>query len=131
MATIRERNSRYTAIIRKAGYSPVTKTFSSRRNAEQWARRIESSIEQGEVVETARHTLADAIERYQNEAGRHVFRNANGSAPFKYRDNWVVAVTAAKVDDFRVHDLRHVAASTLAMAGKGLGKTLLRISNED
>ena len=70
MATIRERKSRFTAIIRKAGHPPVTKTFSSRRNAEQWARRIESSIEQSEVVETGRHALAEAIERYRNDSGQ-------------------------------------------------------------
>ena len=304
MATVRERNGRFTAMVRKAGHAPMTQTFSSKRNAEQWARRIESNIEQGKVVETGRHSMSDAIDRYKNEhdhelgtkeknlldwwskqlgdrrmsslrrsdffeardklrkaksrlggtiapatinrrlsaisavltaamawewinanpariprltennqrerlltgpeqqrllkacsastepalypfivalmssgaragellalrwaeldldagiarllktksgkrraipirghalelladmakerAGQkvvrldetgHVFRNADGSAPFKYRESWVIAVTAAKVDDFRVHDLRHLAASTLAMAG--------------
>ncbi len=47
----------------------VTKTFSKRGVSETWARKIESAIEQGEIVETSRHTLAEAIHRYKDEPG--------------------------------------------------------------
>lgn len=46
-----------------------------------------------------------------------VFKNKTGFAPFYYRKAWQEVVTAAKLDDFRFHDLRHLAASYLAMAG--------------
>ena len=52
MATIRERNGRFTVMVRKAGHTPITKTFSKRGIAEKWARKIESAIEQGEIVES-------------------------------------------------------------------------------
>lgn len=64
MATIRERNRRFTAMVRKAGRGSVSKSFSTRRAAEKWARHTEVTIEKGELPEVTPHTLADAIDRY-------------------------------------------------------------------
>jgi integrase len=46
-----------------------------------------------------------------------VFKNKTGFTPFYYRKAWQDVVAAAKLEDFRFHDLRHLAASHLAMAG--------------
>lgn len=46
-----------------------------------------------------------------------VFKNKTGFAPFYFRPAWGEARAAAKLDDVRFHDLRHLAASMLAMAG--------------
>lgn len=45
------------------------------------------------------------------------FRHADGRAPFDYDRTWRSARQAAGIDDFHFHDLRHLAASELAMAG--------------
>ncbi len=46
-----------------------------------------------------------------------VFKNKTGYAPFYYRKVWCEIRNEAKLGDFRFHDLRHLAASHLAMAG--------------
>ncbi len=60
----------YKARIRKPGQAIVTKTFKYRSDAEKWARKAEGEIERDEsglTTEAHRHTLADAIDRYQRE----------------------------------------------------------------
>ncbi len=71
MATIRKRSARYQAIIRRKNLSPVSRTFATRSDAQQWARRIEREMdmgtyrpEQGVSVET---TLQDLLHRYLHE----------------------------------------------------------------
>ena len=50
-----------------------------------------------------------------------VFANALGNAPFP-RKAWHRAMRAAEIEDFRFHDLRHSAASYLAMSGATLAE---------
>ncbi len=45
--------------------------------------------------------------------------------PYDFRKHWVKARETAKLTDFRFHDLRHTAASLLAMRGA----TLLQIAD--
>ncbi len=73
MATIRERNGRYTAMVRKAGHPTLTQTFTSRRKAEQWAAGKEALIEEGQAFDTpTKYTLADAVDRYLEDPDRHL-----------------------------------------------------------
>lgn len=46
-----------------------------------------------------------------------VFPQASGDRPLEPRDWFAKALAAAKIKDFRFHDLRHTAASYLAMSG--------------
>lgn len=55
----------------------------------------------------------------------YVFPRKDGLKPMEIRKAWEKAVRAAGLDDFRFHDLRHTAASYLAMNGA----TLVEISN--
>jgi integrase len=50
-----------------------------------------------------------------------IFANRRGRALFP-RKAWLEALTAAEIDDFRFHDLRHSAASYLAMSGATLAE---------
>ena len=52
MASIRERNGKWTVSIRRRGHDPVYKTFGTRKDAERWAQRAESKIEDGDVIST-------------------------------------------------------------------------------
>lgn len=71
MATIRKRGElQWQAIIKRRGHPLVSKTWNTRKEAEAWARQIESEIDRGIFVsriETERTTLHDLIERYRVE----------------------------------------------------------------
>jgi integrase len=74
MAVIERRKQKdgthsYRARVRKGGYEE-SNSFQRRRDAEIWARQLEADIESGEAlpaVESKRHTLAEAIGRYERE----------------------------------------------------------------
>ncbi|MEM6531686.1 MAG: site-specific integrase [Myxococcota bacterium] len=51
-----------------------------------------------------------------------VFPAASTSEPARIRSAWARAVSIAQLDDFRFHDLRHSAASYLAMNGATLAE---------
>jgi integrase len=51
-----------------------------------------------------------------------VFPNATGGRPLGIRDAFEGAVERAGIKDFRFHDLRHTAASYLAMSGASLAE---------
>jgi hypothetical protein len=50
MASIRNRNGVWQARITRKGQEPVSKSFTTRHDAERWARQIETQIDQGRFV---------------------------------------------------------------------------------
>lgn len=70
MASIKQRTSGYQAQVRRKGYPAVSHMFSSRKEAEAWARIIESEMDRGCFVdrsEAERTTLGDILVRYSKE----------------------------------------------------------------
>lgn len=60
----------WQATIRRKGYPVQVRTFRNRRDAQAWARQIESEVERGVFVSRAEAestTLAEALERYAAE----------------------------------------------------------------
>ena len=57
MASIRFRNGRYHAQIRRRGYPQQTKSFITKRDATAWARQAETQLDQGKGV--GRHSAAE------------------------------------------------------------------------
>ena len=53
MATIRKRGSKYQAQIRVKGYPPQSKSFNTQAAAKAWARRTESSMDNGSWIDTS------------------------------------------------------------------------------
>ena len=49
-----------------------------------------------------------------------LFPSRGGKRPLEVRDAWEIARARAKIDNFRFHDLRHTAASYMAMSGASL-----------
>ena len=68
MAYIRELVSgKWQAVVRRSGNKPVSKSFSTKTEAGQWARHIESEIDQGvyqDRTEAERGTIGELIDRY-------------------------------------------------------------------
>jgi len=54
-----------------------------------------------------------------------LFPGNNPQSPIEFRKHWLKALEDAEIDDFKFHDLRHTAASYLAMNGA----SLVEISN--
>ncbi len=70
MATFRERGGKFHVQVRMAGFPARTATFTTRRQAERWAKTIEADMIEGKhfrSVEARRRTLAEAIDRYVEE----------------------------------------------------------------
>jgi len=79
MATIRKRGKKWQAIIRIKGFKGVSKCFPLKKDAEHWAKVIESEQIRGAFVDTATASstsFAECLDRYEGEqkkAGRRSF----------------------------------------------------------
>ena len=72
------------------------------------------------------HVALDLIRaRYKEgktKADHFVFPNSEGDRPMFIEQHWLSALESADIEDFRFHDLRHSAASSLAMNGATLAE---------
>ena len=67
MASIRQREGKWQARVRRKSFPDEVRTFPSRQDAERWARSVESEIDKGSYVsrsEAESTTLKEIIERY-------------------------------------------------------------------
>jgi len=70
MASIIKRNNRYRVLIRKQGYSTISKSFGDRRTAETYAKDVESRIERGVFLDSGlaeSTTFLELVERFEKE----------------------------------------------------------------
>lgn len=71
MATIRKRGElQWQAIVKRKGFPNQTKTWNTRKEAEAWARQIESEMDRGVFItraEAEKTTVADLVDRYREE----------------------------------------------------------------
>ncbi|MCH9798436.1 MAG: hypothetical protein K0U18_02805 [Betaproteobacteria bacterium] len=70
MATFRKRSNGWQARIQRKGYPGLNKTFPIRKEADSWARNIESQMDNGNFVsrvEAENTTLAELLTRYLKE----------------------------------------------------------------
>ena len=79
MGSIRKRNGKYQAQVRRAGASPLSKTFTIKKDAQVWIRGIEARIDVGDTsIKVPRTTtLGELLERYSKQ----VTPNKKGAAP--------------------------------------------------
>lgn len=73
MATIRQRNDRWQAIIKRKGYPSQSKSFDLKKDAEKWARQQERSMDAGQWVdrtEAEQTTLKELLEKYAQEVSK-------------------------------------------------------------
>jgi integrase len=73
MATIRKREGKWQALVRRHGSRQIAKTFLSRKSAEQWARQMEIRLESGipdHLADIPFQCFADVIRRYEAEVSR-------------------------------------------------------------
>lgn len=70
MASIRSRNGKWQARVRRHGHPPIEKSFHTRTDAEKWARGVESEIDRGLYIdrtEAERILFTGILDRYAIE----------------------------------------------------------------
>lgn len=71
MATlVKTPSGTWKAVIRKSGFPTTAKTFRTKRDAEDWSRRVEDEMVRGVYIQRApaeRMTVAEALKRYMAE----------------------------------------------------------------
>ncbi|MES9966892.1 MAG: hypothetical protein ABW074_06440, partial [Sedimenticola sp.] len=68
MANIRKRHNTYQAQIRKRGFPTITKTFTTRKEAEAWVTNTESAMLRGDFSDSRKASeipLSQVIEHYR------------------------------------------------------------------
>lgn len=122
MASIRLRDGRWQARVKRQGFAESTRSFSSKQEAERWARALEVQMDAecgggGERAE--KHTVSDLITRYvaevlpgtKSEHDDRVRLRALAKRPFASTP--VAKLTPARVAKFRDERLAQVAAGTV------------------
>ena len=67
MASIRKRQGRYHAQVRRKGHPSITRTFASKTSATKWVKAVETDMERGEFKPQVNMTVDELIKRYQKE----------------------------------------------------------------
>lgn len=122
MASVRNRNGVWQARVTRKGQVPISKSFSTKQEADRWARHIESEIDKGSYInlDLAERTLfKDVIKRYIQD----VTLTTRSMKEDRYRLNamarhWIgklamTSLTAIKVAQYRDERLQLVSAGTV------------------
>ena len=122
MATFRNRSGKWQARIQRQGQAPVSKSFTTRQDAERWARQVEAQIDQGRFVSLRldeRTTLGELVTRYMAEV-TPLLRGAREDlirlAALKRNPLCklsMVALTPTRVAEFRDQRLKQVSNGTV------------------
>lgn len=67
MARIENRNGKWRAVVRRAGYPTQTKTFTLKSAAEQWARQTELEMVDGQYINVSKETVKGLFERFRDD----------------------------------------------------------------
>ncbi len=122
MATFRNRRGKWQARIARKGQPAISKSFTTRQDAERWARQIETQIDQGRFVnhvEAERTTFGEIVGRYMQE----VTPTMRGAKEDLIRlgamqRNTIcklsmAALTTARIAEYRDQRLKQVSAGTV------------------
>lgn len=104
MTKLQERNGRYTARVRKAGFPTYTATFDTAKEAENWVITTKAALLQGKQVATAkqlRYTFAQAIADYREHCQPKKSENYKlNIVKANFEDLAIVNLTAPMLADF-------------------------------
>ena len=98
MGSIRVRQGRYQANVRRKGYAPVTATFTSREVAKRWIKSTEIAIERGDYAPRCTITVGELMHKYENE---YLPTLKNGGDSHK----WRVRLLKRYFNDLPLNDL--------------------------
>ena len=103
MASILPLGSKWRALVRRKGHKSICKTFPSKAAAEQWARKIESQLDEGKPVASDSTTVGELIQTYRDlrDKARPVLDTSNEHYMLNHLEKELGKFDAAKltVDD--------------------------------
>jgi len=125
MPTIRKRGNKFHVQIRRMGFQTLTRSFSQRSDAAEWAREMESRADRRELPDSTRHLhgilLHDLLDRY----GAEISPTKKGCRQEQYRIAVIKKHPLAKMSlatlashhiaSYRDHRLKKVKPSTVAL----------------
>lgn len=121
LATIRERNGSYQAIVRKKGYPPVRKTFTTKLAARSWANQVELDMDRGtwtQVHELRFTNIGAIVDRYIQEVhpvrpfGKSKMATMRLTAR-EFHDIPISDLTPARIMEYAQRRRNHVSRSTI------------------
>lgn len=125
MASIRKRvgstGTTYHVQIRRKGLKPLTKSFSSRTLAQQWARQTESALERSEyldLTEAKTTELSEILSKYSNEVaiklkGCSQEQSRCRGVSKRLGDRVLAEITPAVLAQYREERLEQVSPKTV------------------
>lgn len=123
MASLRKRNDKWQAQVRRVGHNPRAKTFQNRADAQRWIRQTELELDRLVLAydpsRLERITVADLLIRYRDEVTAHKRGYASEAKRIEVflREKWA-GLTLARISPqpFTQHRdarLRQVKAGTV------------------
>ncbi|MCB1355021.1 MAG: hypothetical protein KDK53_00475 [Maritimibacter sp.] len=123
MATIRNRNGKWQAQVRIKGHAARTKSFTSKRDADRWARQTEAELEASALRVDHRvldrTTVRDVLDRYRREVTvrKRGAASENKRLDLLVRQPWAARplskITPQTFSRYRDERLRSVSAGTV------------------
>jgi integrase len=122
MPTFRKRKTRWSAQVRRKGYSSISKTFALKRDAEVWAYEIERKIERGEWSHSSScdfNTFGDLLNLYLSQVVPH--KKGHESEYFRIKtilrselsELKISEVNSQKIAQYRDHRQTKVSGSSV------------------
>ena len=125
MPTIRKRGNKYHVQIRRTGFQTLTRSFSQKSDAAEWAREMESRADRRELPDSTHHLhsilLRDLLDRY----GAEVSPTKKGCSQEQYRlavikknplaELSLATLASHHIASYRDHRLKKVKPSTVAL----------------
>ncbi len=102
MASLRKRNGKWQAQVRRAGYNPRSKSFHNRADAQRWIRQTEIELDRlalsYDPATLEKMTVAELLTRYKNEITPHKRGHVNEAKRIDVflREKWT-GLTLARV----------------------------------
>lgn len=122
MASIIKVGLKWRAQVRRKGFPPQTKTFSTKTLAQQWAKALEGDAEQlsaGQIPRGPEWTVAKMIERYEEEIEKTKTMGRNKKAVLKTLRSILAKVQLADLTPerivFYIRDERKVGGVTASI----------------
>ncbi|MGR3794610.1 site-specific integrase [Vannielia sp. SX4] len=137
MATLRNRNGKWQAQVRIKGHAPRARSFTSKKDAQKWARQVEGELEASalrvDLSSLDRTTVRDVLERYRREVTvskrgeASENKRLDGFARQAWVDKPLSKVTTQVFARYRDQRLRLVSPGTV-IRDLGLLRTIFEVA---